>query len=94
MVRLMQNGLPADDPGKHKSLVEQYMGGRMSVTLQCTESETEPPVVTEENFLHLSCFIGQETGHMNSGLKAVSTSNSMSFSAMSIILNSVLLSKK
>ncbi|CAB3382999.1 Hypothetical predicted protein [Cloeon dipterum] len=70
MVRLMQSGLPAQNSNKHNSLVEQYMGGRMSVTLQCTESDTEPPLVSEENFLHLSCFIGQETGHMNSGLKA------------------------
>lgn len=43
----------------------------MSVTLQCTEAEDETPVQSEENFLHLSCFIGQDTGHMNSGLKAV-----------------------
>ncbi|XP_059475177.1 ubiquitin carboxyl-terminal hydrolase 14 [Neocloeon triangulifer] len=70
MVRLMQNGLPADNTTKHKSLIEEYMGGRMSVTLECTEAESEPPVISVENFLHLSCFIGQETGHMNSGLKA------------------------
>ncbi|KAF4522269.1 hypothetical protein B566_EDAN011965 [Ephemera danica] len=70
IVRLMQTGLPATEPNKHKSLVEQYLGGRSSVTLQCTEAEDEPPVNSEESFLHLSCFIGQDTGHMYTGLKA------------------------
>jgi ubiquitin carboxyl-terminal hydrolase 14 len=46
------------------------MGGRMSVSLECSECDTEPVVNSEESFLHLNCFIGQETGHMNSGLKA------------------------
>lgn len=60
-----------------RSIVEQYLGGRMSVTLQCTEADDEAPIPSQENFLHLSCFIGQDTGHMQSGLKAVSCTTLM-----------------
>lgn len=75
LVRMLQQKLPAKQsdstPGSvFKSFIDQYFGGTFEVELKCTEAEQEPPTLSEENFLQLSCFISQDVKYMQSGLRS------------------------
>ena len=59
-------------PYVFRSLVDQYFGGTFECELKCTEAEDEPPSLSKENFLQLSCFISQDMRYMLSGLRSVS----------------------
>lgn len=53
------------------SFVEQYLGGRFDIEMQCIEAKEEPATKTTENFLQLTCFISPEVKYMHSGLRSV-----------------------
>lgn len=51
--------------------MEQYLGGRFDIEMQCIEAKEEPATKTTENFLQLTCFISPEVKYMHSGLRSV-----------------------
>lgn len=57
------------------SFVEQYLGGRFDIEMQCIEAKEEPATKTTENFLQLTCFISPEVKYMHSGLRSVNKFN-------------------
>ncbi|CAF0762584.1 unnamed protein product [Didymodactylos carnosus] len=52
-----------------KSLVDQFFGITVKATLKCDEAPEEPPSISEERLLQLSCFISQDVKYMHTGLK-------------------------
>uniref|UniRef100_A0A0K8TL35 Ubiquitin carboxyl-terminal hydrolase n=1 Tax=Tabanus bromius TaxID=304241 RepID=A0A0K8TL35_TABBR len=72
LLKMLQQKLPAkeNDKSKYNSFIEQFFGGTFDVQMKCDEALDEPPSLTKENFLQLSCFISTEVKYMHSGLRS------------------------
>lgn len=66
----IENPIQDENSPKYDSFIDQYFGGVNESTLKCTETDDEPPTVSKDNFLQLSCFINADVKYLISGLKA------------------------
>ncbi|XP_046662171.1 ubiquitin carboxyl-terminal hydrolase 14 [Homalodisca vitripennis] len=75
MIRMLQQKLPAKKidettAASFGSIIDQFFGGVFSVEMKCVEAPDEPPTISTETFLQLSCFISTEVKYMQSGLRS------------------------
>uniref|UniRef100_A0A1I7YIL1 Ubiquitin carboxyl-terminal hydrolase n=1 Tax=Steinernema glaseri TaxID=37863 RepID=A0A1I7YIL1_9BILA len=68
VLRLLLTQLSRSSPETSKKIT-QYLEGRMTHTLKCLESESEPPQTSEERFVQLSCYLSQEVKYLQLGIK-------------------------
>ncbi|KAI6222983.1 Ubiquitin carboxyl-terminal hydrolase [Aphelenchoides fujianensis] len=60
-----------DEKGETKAIpVRRFLEGEYEIQMKNTENPEEPPQLSKENFLQLSCFLSQETRYLQSGIKS------------------------
>ncbi|XP_054152893.1 ubiquitin carboxyl-terminal hydrolase 14-like [Oppia nitens] len=70
LIRMIQQRLKVNSSSVQTlNFIDQYFGGTFDVEMKCTETDSEEPVRSTENFLQLSCFISTDVKYLQSGLK-------------------------
>ncbi|QSL64878.1 hypothetical protein MERGE_002182 [Pneumocystis wakefieldiae] len=62
LIQNLRTHLPMN--GNSPSFVNKYMVGTLINEIKCCESEDEPPVTSNEDFIKLNCHIGMNTNYM------------------------------